>query len=313
MPHPVLAIRPVTERLIASSTERQVEPRRDELAGAIEGGELLRPLHDLRVQPRVLDRGGQRARHLHQHLHVGVGEGARLVVDGIEGADHVALGEERAPRSRSGSPAATGSPGSRPGGRDPTGRPRVGASARSATHAASVSAGARRRSTPSGSPARAAMSRTRISSRSRSNSVDARARRSARAAHRLGDRVVDVLGGDGARAEGGDLVDHLEAKRSLVQPPDLLHGPAELAREARRDRVGGEPARGHPAPRRRNWPRGLPGVARGARAAARACHRPATPAADPRRLSTPHSPRRLGRRSRSQRRAPIPAARPPSR
>ena len=94
MPHPVLAIRPVTERLIASSTDAQVEPRRDELAGAIESGELLRALHDLRVQPHVPDGGGQRARHLHQHLHVRLREGAQLVVNGIEGADHVALGEE---------------------------------------------------------------------------------------------------------------------------------------------------------------------------------------------------------------------------
>jgi hypothetical protein len=46
----------------------QVETRGDELARTIESGELLRALGRLRVQARVLDRRGQRSRHLGEHL-----------------------------------------------------------------------------------------------------------------------------------------------------------------------------------------------------------------------------------------------------
>ena len=44
----------------------QVEPRADELAGAVERGQLLGALGDLRVEPRALDGGGERPRHLRQ-------------------------------------------------------------------------------------------------------------------------------------------------------------------------------------------------------------------------------------------------------
>ena len=110
-------------------------------------------------------------------------------------------------------------------------------------------------------------------------------------AHRLGHRVVDVLGGDGARAEGGHFVDHLEAKRPLVQPPDLLHGPTELAREARRDRVGGEPTAAT-GPEEDKLAEGAPGLPEGS-----AQQHGLAGAPSGRRVRhglAPHTPRRLG-------------------
>ena len=95
-----------------------------------------------------------------------------------------------------------------------------------------------------------------------------------------------MCSGETVRAlSGGDFVDHLEAKRPLVQPPDLLHGPAELAREARRDRVSGEPATAA-GPEEETCPRGLPGCPRGARTSTGLPAR--HPAADP---PPPHAAR----------------------
>src|SRR5207247_9171620 len=68
----------------------------------------------------------------------------------------------------------------------------------------------------------------------------------------------------GRGQQGRDLVDHLEAQRPLVEPPDLLHGEPELAGEPRRDAIGAEPARSAPPQqeelpeRRRVLPEGGP-------------------------------------------------------
>ena len=56
-------------------------------------------------------------------------------------------------------------------------------------------------------------------------------------ADRLRDLLVDALERERRRGEGGHLVDDLEPDRALVQAPDVLEGVAELAREARRQRL----------------------------------------------------------------------------
>ena len=76
MPQPVLPMSAVTERLIVSSTEgrssRAVMSWLVRLSAASSSARCGR----LRVQARVLDGGGERPRHLGEHLDVGVGEGA---------------------------------------------------------------------------------------------------------------------------------------------------------------------------------------------------------------------------------------------
>jgi len=85
--------------------------------------------------------------------------------------------------------------------------------------------------------------------------------------------------------------DTLEAKRPLVQPPDLLHGPAELAREAGRDRVGGEPPAAT-GPEEDELAEGAPGLPEGS------AHQYGFAGAPPgRRIRdglAPHTPRRRG-------------------
>ena len=81
---------------------------------------------------------------------------------------------------------------------------------------------------------------------------------------RLRHSLVDALERQGRGHQGRDLVDHLEAQRPLVEPPDLLHGEPELAGEPRRDAIGAEPARSAPPQqeelpeRRRVLPEGGP-------------------------------------------------------
>ena len=171
MPHPVLAIRPVTERLIASSTERRSS--RAVMSWLVR---LSAASSSARCTISACSRMCPTAEASGRATSISTSTSASVKARGSwwtalrvpitsPWENRGTTIAERMPRRDKISRLTGGTEGS---DRSSTRR----GIRRSATQAASVSAGARRRSPPSGSPAaRAAMSRTRISSRSRSNRV----------------------------------------------------------------------------------------------------------------------------------------------
>ena len=80
-----------------------VEPRGDELRGLVERGQGSRARPTVSAcRRRVLDRGGERPRHLGERLDVAVGERARRAMGHVQRADRLAAGDQRARGWRSG-------------------------------------------------------------------------------------------------------------------------------------------------------------------------------------------------------------------
>ncbi len=170
-----------------------------------------------------------------------------------------------------------------------------------------------RTSKTSGSAVRAATSRTRKSPRSRSSSVTPSA--SKRISRATASAILSYTrsSGEGRRGEGHHLVDDLEPDGALPQAPHVLEGVAELAREARRDRLAAEPARAarpEQHERRRAACAGSPS----GRAQQPRCRAPPSPRRRLGQLLDLHAPRRTARAAPgSSARARSRAARPRSR
>ena len=245
----------------------------------------------------------------HQDLHVGVREGARLAVGDVERADHLALREQRrqdrrpeaAPRQQLAAHRRDGRvgggvvhPSRRPLARHPRGE---GPGRRHAEIEDLGQRGARGHVEDPELPALAIEER-------HAEGVEADEPRD-----RLRGLAVDAIERQGGRGERHHLVDDLETDGALVQAPDVLEGVAELAREARRDRLAAEPARAarpeqHEAADRARRSR------RGPRSAAAVSRRP-EPGGGSGSVSTPHAPRAAGSsRAGSTARGPSRAARP---
>ena len=73
----------------------EIEAGGDELARAVERGQLLGAAPDLGVEARSLDGGGEQVGDLHQDLDVGIGEGEGRLMRDIKGADQLALRDQR--------------------------------------------------------------------------------------------------------------------------------------------------------------------------------------------------------------------------
>ena len=168
MPHPVLAMRPVTERLIASSTERRSS--RAVMSWLVR---LSAASSSARCTISACRRVCSTAEASGRATSINTSTSASVKA---RGAWWTALRVPiTSPWENSGTTIAERTPrrdriSRLTGGREGSDRSSTRRGIRrSATQAARVSAAARRRADPAGSPAQAAMSRTRISSRSRSN------------------------------------------------------------------------------------------------------------------------------------------------
>jgi len=221
-----------------------VEPGRDELAGAVERGQLLRPAAALVHEPPLLDRRGQRAREIGDDLDVGLVEGGALRGGERDGAEHAAAADQRHQQRRA---VALG--GELPAARFGHGvgghvvdahRRRPGRDRRDEGVFQRQPRVARRHTAhrPGEDVDHAEGATLGVEQRHRHGFVPHQPRQS------LGEAPEDVVERVTGHQQAGDLVEDGDPQRALLQAPHLFDGGAELATERAGQRHAGAAA-GH--------------------------------------------------------------------